>query len=94
MTEPEARQILRRYQDWRKGKDIRNYEDAFFPTLNFPKKLSEAIEFFAAETGKIDCRTCSHCLLHEDTPMTCGLKVKGMCKQHKRATSANSAKHE
>lgn len=89
MTKKEAQRILRRYQNWRKGRDIRNFAD-IFPEENPAEMLSGTIELFAAENGKIDCRACSHCLFHEDTPMTCGLEVKGECKRYKRANVAIS----
>lgn len=80
MTEPEARQILRRYQNWRQGRDIRNHTEAF--PEDGAKLLSAALEFFAGG-GIIDCETCSHCVIdHDGGPQYCGLDIHGECHQY------------
>lgn len=60
MTTQEAIIYLRRYQDWRTGKDIRNQSDA---GIN-PKELTQALNTILAEYGMTkpltDCTWCQH----------------------------------
>jgi hypothetical protein len=79
MTKPEARQILRRYQNWRQGRDVRDLREAF-PEEQFNKILSAAIEHFAAPGPVINCETCSHCSARPGGwPQYCGLDIHGEC---------------
>lgn len=60
MTTQEAAKYLRRYQDWRTGKDIRKYSDA---GIN-PQELTVAINTILSEYGMTkpltDCTGCRH----------------------------------
>lgn len=82
MTEQEAKDVLRLYQNWRKGKDCRVLDNVFNVPINQTNKLiSKAIEFFAAKDGVINCMVCKHSVsLSDDGEVVkCGLALVGKC---------------
>lgn len=83
MTEQEAREVLRRFQNWRTGKDCRVLASVF-PESDSPsaaKVITKAIEAFASKDGVIDCENCIHskqiCDVTGD--VVCGMARAGKC---------------
>ena len=75
MTLTEAYRVLRRFEDWHVGKDLRTIEVAI------PKKeYHEAIRLILASQGLdspiADCRSCRH---RGSIGIACGLLVQGEC---------------
>ena len=52
--------FLRRYQDWRKGDDVRNIYDAEISRQELTKALDKILAFFGYPTPLMKCRDCKH----------------------------------
>jgi hypothetical protein len=57
--------FLRRYQDWRKGDDVRNIYDAEISRQELTKALDKILAFFGYPHPLMKCRECKH---NSDSP--------------------------
>lgn len=89
MTVDEAAMYLRRFQDWRQGRDGRTMDDALAmrdkdgsKLLNAPQAIGVAIDAILAHHGqgkvRIDCARCRHL---GDSAQPCSLGAVGDCSE-------------
>jgi len=84
MSLKEAYLILRRYQDWRSGRDFRCLNDSGLE----PKLVGSAVEMILSANNLsrpiTDCSSCAN-NTHDDTMVNpCRLKVVGLCSSYQQ----------